>query len=143
MTFESIESRYKEVLSKLQKNPNFNDLDLNSSINDLSHRNGDDNGGVFYGFKNGIYFEAATERGEETYRRETNDSNEFLSWLVKSMASGLASEWASRNRIKGQDFRRQYFAKNIEILKSINETWAVEEENHLEEMLSRAPFDDS
>ena len=59
------------------------------------------------------------------------------------MASGLASEWASRNRIQGQDFRRQYFAKNIEILKSINETWAVEEENHLEEMLSRAPFDDS
>ena len=59
MTFESIESRYKEVLSKLQKNPNFNDLDLDSRINDISHGNGDDNGGVFYGFEDEIYFEAA------------------------------------------------------------------------------------
>ena len=59
MTFESIEFRYKEVLLKLQQNSNFNDLDLDSRINDLSHGNGDDNGGVFYGFEDEIYFEAA------------------------------------------------------------------------------------
>ena len=59
MTFESIEFRYKEVLLKLQQNSNFNDLDLDSRINDISHRIGDDNGGVFYGFEDEIYFEAA------------------------------------------------------------------------------------
>ena len=61
MTFESIEFRYKEVLLKLQQNSNFNDLDLDldSRFNDISHRNVDDSGGVFYGFEDEIYFEAA------------------------------------------------------------------------------------
>ena len=59
MTFESIEFRYKEVFLKLQQNSNFNVLDLDSRFNDISHRNVDDNGGVFYGFEDEIYFEAA------------------------------------------------------------------------------------
>ena len=90
MTLESIESRYKEIVLTLAHNPSFKDLDVLSRAYRPLSTKGDDNGGIFYGYEKGKYFEAATERGQETYRKETENPNEFLSKLVKRMTSGIA-----------------------------------------------------
>ena len=143
MTLESIESRYKEIVLTLAHNPSFKDLDvLGRAYRPLSTK-GDDNGGIFYGYEKGKYFEAATERGQETYRKETENPNEFLSKLVKRMASGIALEWELKNRVQHQDSRSLLFKKHIEILQSIDKEWAEEQENHYKQILIRHPLDDS
>jgi hypothetical protein len=65
-----------------------------------------------------------SERGQEFDRRETDDYNELLFWILESVTFGMACEWELKNRMPGQDFRRLLFRKQEELLAKLNASWA-------------------
>lgn len=88
------------------------------------------------------YHLVVTERGLELSRRKTKSKDEILYWLVSSFAWGLASKFELENRIENQDFRRLFFAKQIEYLKIVNEDWARRKQKEFDDILARHPFND-
>ena len=82
------------------------------------------------------------ERGEELERRITGDRDEVL-WLVfESVTFGVAVPYASRHRIPGQDFRRQLFARQEELLGRISGEWAARAARDHAATLAKHPFVD-
>ena len=65
-----------------------------------------------------------TERGIEIQRRKASDAEEILFWLVSDLTFRMATEWEVEHRIEGQDFRRQLFRKQVELISSVSEEWA-------------------
>ena len=88
------------------------------------------------------YHLIVTERGLENSRQKTTSKDEILYWLVASFAWGLASKFELENRIENQDFRRLFFAKQIEYLKIVNEDWAGRKQKEFDEILAKHPFNE-
>ena len=143
MSLELIESRYKDIALKLAQNNVSNDLNFSTMLNKPLPKKPDDWGGIFYGFCNGVYFESAIERGNVNFKNETKDPEEFLGWIVKRSAWGVALKWELKNRALKKDSRRLHFNKNIELLRKINSKWALEQEKYYDEILKLHPFDDA
>jgi len=89
---------------------------------------------------NGEFNYVVTERGNEFERRKTNDPQELLFWLVSDLTWELALEWELRHRIPGEDFRRQLFRKDIELITQINPEWARRKREKYEKILGEYPF---
>ncbi|MEZ5347385.1 MAG: Imm63 family immunity protein [Pyrinomonadaceae bacterium] len=89
------------------------------------------------------YHLVVTERGLELSRQITKSKDEVLYWMVSSLAWGLASKFELHNRIEGQDFRRLFFAKQVEYLGRVNKYWAEEKQKEFDEVLKKHPFNDS
>ncbi len=88
------------------------------------------------------YHLIVTERGQENSRKKTKSKDEVLYWLVSSFVWGLAIKFELKNRIENQDFRRLFFAKQIELLEIVNENWARRKRKNLDGILEKYPFDD-
>lgn len=88
------------------------------------------------------YHLIVTERGLELSRQTTASKDEILYWLVSSFVWGLASEFELKYRVRNQDFRRLFFAKQIEYLDKVNSFWAQRKQKEIEEILERHPFND-
>jgi hypothetical protein len=82
-----------------------------------------------------------TERGTD---RCTNpkDVDELLFLVAKDVTWKLASDWELKNRIKGEDSRKQLFSRHVELMTSLNKDWKAAMDSQYEEILSRHPFDD-
>jgi hypothetical protein len=89
------------------------------------------------------YHLVVTERGLENSRQITRSKDELLYWLVSSFVWGLASKFELQNRIPEQDFRRLFFAKQIEYLKMADPRWANRKQMEFDEILTRHPFNDT
>lgn len=90
----------------------------------------------------GEFHYVVTERGSEHERRKTSDPEDLLFWLVSDLTWEMAAEWEVRHRIKGEDFRRQLFRKDIELMSSISQDWACRKKEKYEKILGEHPFDD-
>jgi hypothetical protein len=88
------------------------------------------------------YHLIVTERGLELSRQTTKSKDEILYWLVSSFVWGWAGEFELKHRIKNQDFRRLFFAKQIEYLQKVNPFWAQRKRKEIEEILEKHPFND-
>jgi hypothetical protein len=88
------------------------------------------------------YHYIVTERGLELNRKSTRDKDELLYWLIDELAWGMASTYELKNRIKGQSFRRLFFAKNIEFLNRANPAWAERKQKEFDAILVIHPYDD-
>lgn len=89
------------------------------------------------------YHLVVTERGMEYSRDITTSKDEILYWLVSSFAWGLASRFELENRVPNQDFRRLFFAKQVEYLKTVDAKWADLKQKEFDEILTSHPFNDS
>jgi hypothetical protein len=76
------------------------------------------------------YHFVVTERGSEFERRKTNNYDQLLYWFVSGDVGQLARDWELERRIDGQDSRRLWFAKEVELLQTINPEWAKRKEQH-------------
>jgi hypothetical protein len=88
------------------------------------------------------YYLIVTERGLELSRQTTKSKDEILYWLVSSFVWALAGEFELKHRIKNQDFRRLFFAKQIECLQKVNSFWAERKQKEFEKILEKHPFND-
>ena len=90
----------------------------------------------------GGFHYVVTERGSEPERRMTSEAEELLFWLVSDLTWALASEWEVQHRIEGEDFRRQLFRKDVELMSQVSEDWARRKKEKYEKILGEYPFDD-
>lgn len=70
------------------------------------------------------YYFVIEERGVELERRTTSNLDELLFWIMRRLTSSLAWDYELRNRIEGEDSRRQAFAKDLELLDRLSPAWA-------------------
>lgn len=90
-----------------------------------------------------LYFFVVEERGVEFERRQTHDPDELLYWFVESTTAQIAQKWELKNRVQGQDSRRLWFQKHLEILQFIKKEWAERQSREQQQVLSEHPFDDA
>ena len=82
------------------------------------------------------------ERGTEFERRQTKDLNKILYWIFKSIVFRMASDYELEHRKPDEDFRRQLFAKRIELMEKVDSKFALWEKKEIEKTLKEHPYDD-
>jgi hypothetical protein len=101
-----------------------------------------DDGSPHVEFVDGKYNYVVTERGSEFQRKIARDEDELLYWLMADVVTGVSLQFELENRIPGQDSRRQWFAKSIELLGRLDPKWAERKESEYQVVLELHPFRD-
>ena len=81
------------------------------------------------------------ERGSEFRRRTTLVRDELLYWIFCSITSSMASSYELAHRIEGEDFRRQMFAHQFELLARLNPRWRGRRIHELGRLVQDAGLD--
>ncbi|MCG2574708.1 immunity 63 family protein [Acinetobacter sp. ME22] len=77
------------------------------------------------------------ERGEVYFEKTTKDFEELLYWIMDNFISSYSYQFELKNRIRGQDFRRIIFEKQIELFGLISDEWKVKKEKNIKKILGR------
>ena len=88
------------------------------------------------------YAYVVTERGEEVERRETNDRDQLLYWLVSDTTREAAQRYELTHRAARRDFRRLLFEKHVELLKGIRAVWGARKRQEYDDVLAKHPYID-
>lgn len=88
------------------------------------------------------YHYVVTERGAEFERRRTTDPDELLFWLMSDVTFSLACEYEIKHRVRGRDFRRLLFQKQIDLMGQLNADWSERKKQEIERVLVAHPYDD-
>ena len=88
------------------------------------------------------YHYVVVERGEELERFVTESLNELLFKVFRSVTFSMSCDFELKNRIKSQDFRRQLFMKQIELLTELDEEWGQKIVIEKQMILNTHPFID-
>ncbi|MGO4449088.1 Imm63 family immunity protein [Phyllobacterium sp. TAF24] len=89
-----------------------------------------------------IYHWVVVERGTERERRSTISLDELLYWSLKSATFNMACDFELEHRRPDEDFRRQLFAKHIELMSSLNHDWGQALSDKYDRIIHAHPFDD-
>lgn len=84
-----------------------------------------------------------TERGRELQRRVAASEDELLYWLLLDVVRGIAMHVEAPRRRRGEDGRRRYFAREVELLSRLHSEWAARRKEEQAQILSRYPFRDA
>lgn len=90
----------------------------------------------------GEFHYIVTERGSEFEHRKTSHAEELLFWLVSDLTWAMASDWELQHRIEKEDFRRQLFRKDVELISKVRNEWGRRKKEKYEKILGGRPFDD-
>jgi hypothetical protein len=101
-----------------------------------------DDGAPHIELVDGRYHYVVTERGSEYERKIAENEDELLYWLMSDVTTSIALEFELNNRILGQDSRRRWFSKNIELLSCLSTEWADCKESEYMKVLAEHPFRD-
>ena len=92
---------------------------------------------------NGTAYYDAHERGEELFSFPAFDLEHLMFMAFNDITFSMASEFASKNRIPNEDFRRQLFSKQVELMRTLSSDWAERAQKEIEATLRTAPFSDN
>jgi len=88
------------------------------------------------------YYYVVDERGQENKRLRTTDIDELLYWIMGDLTFWMSWDYEKHNRRPGADSRRLAFAKEVDLLASLSESWARRRKSEQQEILKGAPFRD-
>jgi hypothetical protein len=88
------------------------------------------------------YNYVVSERGEEFERRQTKDIDKLLYWIFKQIVFIMASDYELENRKPNEDFRRQLFAKQIELMEQLDSKFVQWNKEELDKILEKSPYED-
>jgi hypothetical protein len=88
------------------------------------------------------YHYVVCERGNEYERKSTTDEDELLYWLISDDVSEMAGDFELKHRVKGKDFRRVRFAKEIALMGRISSEWAERKTDDIQKILADHPYND-
>lgn len=91
---------------------------------------------------NGMLYYQAHERNKEIFSFPAFDLEHLMFMAFKDVTHSMASEHERQNRIPNEDFRRQLFLKQVELLRALSSEWAEQTQNEIDGILRRTPFDD-
>ncbi len=83
------------------------------------------------------------ERGEELERFTHLDTDEVLFHVFSKITFSMASDYECRHRVRGVDFRRLLFKKQLELLGMLNPEWKKREFERQQALLRQYPFEDN
>ena len=82
------------------------------------------------------------ERGREDSRLTTCDLDELLYHVFDGITSQMAGKYELAHRIDGEDFRRLWFRRQVELLAMLSDAWARRQAAEHEATLRDHPFAD-
>ena len=88
-----------------------------------------------------LYY-VVTERGIEFERRHTEDPDTLLYWLMSDLTFQMACDYELKHRKEEEDFRRQLFEKQLELLGRLKKEWRAAKEAELGSVVAEHPFRD-
>jgi Immunity protein 63 len=88
------------------------------------------------------YHYIVSERGEIHKHKTTQSLDELLYWILDDATFDMATKYELTHRIPGQDSRRLWFQKQIELLQAIDPVWGERKRQEFERVLERHPFVD-
>jgi hypothetical protein len=91
---------------------------------------------------NGQLYYVVVERGQELRRDFAVDINDLLFRVFEGVTFSMACDFELRNRIKNQDFRRQLFSQQLELLGILDKKWEIQQQRYHQQILAHSPFDD-
>jgi len=90
----------------------------------------------------GQFHYVISERGQEYKRVASADPYEILRLLFDDVTFTMASQFEVNNRAAYQDCRRILFAKQVELLGTLDPAWAQSQQKEQQRILKENPFDD-
>ena len=91
---------------------------------------------------NGQLYYVIVERGEELRRDFAIDTNDLLFRIFEGVTFSMACDFELKHRKKNQDFRRQLFSKQEELLGILDKKWEIRQQVDHQQTLATYPFDD-
>lgn len=88
-----------------------------------------------------LYYEAY-ERGEQLFSIPAFDLEHLMFMAFKDTTFSMAVEHERKNRNPNEDFRRQLFSKQVELMRTLNSDWAERTQMEIDATLRTAPFND-
>jgi hypothetical protein len=88
------------------------------------------------------YHYVVVERGVELERHATRDLDALLYRVFDAVASSMAWLYELHHRREGEDPRRQGFARQLDLLRTLDPAWAARREAVLAATLRKHPFQD-
>ncbi|MDA8335172.1 MAG: Imm63 family immunity protein [Peptococcaceae bacterium] len=89
------------------------------------------------------YHYVCTEKGNITSHQITDDLFDLSYWIFKGQIWVMASEYATKHKIGGQDFRRVYFAKELDLMALMGDNYRKRHEIAIDEILKNHPYNDA
>jgi hypothetical protein len=80
------------------------------------------------------------ERGEEIFRKMPFDIDELLYEVFDNLTFEMATKWEVQNRKENEDFRLQLFAKQVDLMTTINADFGQRINNKLQRILKFQPL---
>ena len=87
------------------------------------------------------YYEAH-ERGEQLFSMPALDLEHLMFMAFRDITFSMAVEHERKNRDPNEDFRRQLFSKQVDLMRTLNSDWAERTQKEVDATLRTAPFDD-
>ena len=91
---------------------------------------------------NGRLYYVIVERGEEIRRDLAVDTNDLLFKIFAGVTFSMACSFELKHRKKNEDFRRQLFSKQEELLGSLDKEWEIRQRKDHQRTLTAHPFED-
>ncbi len=88
------------------------------------------------------YHYIISERGQEFSHVITRDADELLYLIFKDVVFTVATRYELAHHVAGQDSRRIWFAKEVELLARLQPAWSEAIRQHQQNVLKKHPFDD-
>ena len=118
------------------------DLDIHDSYKSVN-TSSDYNATPYVQIENNKIWYVVHERGIQKEKRETSDVEMALYWFVCDAVNSCASTHELKNRIHGQDSRRQWMALSVEYMRKIKIEWANRLRDEYNTILDAYPFNDN
>jgi hypothetical protein len=91
-------------------------------------------------FGGGQFHYVVVERGTELRRESSADANEILYHVFEGVTFSMACHYELRHRRPSEDFRRQLFDVQLQLLGQLSADWQRRTRARLDEVLRRHPF---
>ena len=98
--------------------------------------------GTYIFNKNNEYHILYIEKGKIRNDILTDDKREVLWHVVQMISVEIIMNYAMHNREKGKDFRRAFFAKEIEVFSLFGEDFKKRKKEEIKIILQNNPFND-
>ena len=91
---------------------------------------------------NSAYHYVIVERGQELKRISTADLDELLYHVFRDVTFSMSTTLEVQSRRPREDFRRQLFAINLNLLGQLEPHWQDRYQHELDKILKEYPFND-
>jgi hypothetical protein len=82
------------------------------------------------------------ERGCIFEERKTSDINTLLYWLMNDVISTIANDYELKHRDASRDSRRILFSKELQLMKSLEQSWYLQKKKEIDNTLANSPYSD-